>query len=116
MIGINPYLILLCVLRLNSYPEHERWQQWTSSEPVSSASRSRQTWFSTRNPRLLEGACFALGNMCDCINPGFKGLVETIQDSSRSHAPAITGLKALKMEVLGKRLCHEITCCKTGKT
>ena len=37
--------------------------------------------------------------MCDCINPGFKGLVETIQDSSRSHAPAITGLKALKMEV-----------------
>ena len=33
------------------------------------------------------------------INPGFKGLVETIQDSSRSHGPAITGLKALKMEV-----------------
>ena len=43
-------------------------------------------------------------HLCDCNNPGFKGLVETIQDSSRSHAPAITGLKALKMEVLRKRL------------
>ena len=104
MIAIHHHLILLFVLRLKSYPEHERWQQWTSSEPVSSASRSRQTWFSTPNPRLLEGACFALGNMCDFISPGFKGLVETIQDSSRSHGPAITGLKALKMEVLRKRL------------
>ena len=50
----------------------------------------------------IAGRCVALGNMCDCINPGFKGLVETIQDSSRSHAPAITGLKALKMEVRKK--------------
>ena len=72
MIGIHHYLILLFVLRLNSYPGHERWQQWTSSEPVSSASRSRQTWFSTLNPRLLEGACFALENMCDFVHQWFQ--------------------------------------------